>query len=37
MEKLIKEFLSNKKIRNKESLIILAVTLLETGIPWSGK
>ncbi len=36
MEKLIKKFLSDKKLRNKSALLALMVTLVESGIPWSG-
>ena len=36
MNKIIKEFLTNKAVRNKLSLFALVVTVLIPGQPWYG-
>lgn len=35
MEKLIKEFLSNKKIRNRQMLAVLIASAVSVGQPWA--
>lgn len=37
MNKIIEKFLSQKSLRNKSALLALMVSLVETGIPWSGQ
>jgi hypothetical protein len=37
MQKVIKKFLSCKKVRNRTALAGLIISLIDTGIPWSGQ
>ena len=37
MNKIIKEFLTNKKVRDVSSLMTLVLTVMSAGIPWGGK
>jgi hypothetical protein len=34
MNKVIKEFLTNKKVRNNSALMMLVVTVMSAGMPW---
>ena len=34
MNKIIKEFLLNKKVRNTSSLMLLVATVMGSGAPW---
>ena len=36
MDKLIKEVLTNKAVRNSTALAALIVTVMDAGIPWVG-
>jgi hypothetical protein len=36
MNKVIKEFLVNKKVRNSTSLLSLIATFLTAGVPWGS-
>ena len=37
MEKIIKAFLTSKKLRNNAALMALIVTVMNAGAPWTGK
>jgi len=36
MNKIIKEFLTNKAVRNASSLMALMATVLSAGLPWQS-
>jgi hypothetical protein len=36
MNKVIKEFLTDKSMRNKASLLTLIATFMAAGLPWGG-
>ena len=37
MNKLIKEILTNKKVRNNVGLMALIASVMNAGYPWTGK